>query len=141
MRELETERPLLPRGHLNKADSAKKRQGKVQQRGLANTALDGSSGWEDKNMSAGLTSQFGWYRPSSPRKVRHRKRTQHSAQTGWALSINHLVVFRRRTVGFRTCREGGALGGTPGFQTEMLEGSSLGSGGGGWRAVKVGEGC
>lgn len=33
-------------------------------------------------------------------------------------------------MGFRTCREGGALGGPPGFQTETLEGSSLGSGGG-----------
>ena len=40
------------------------------------------------------------------------------------------------SVGFRTCRERGALGGTPGFQTlETLESSSLGSGG------KVGEGC
>ena len=42
------------------------------------------------------------------------------------------------TVGFRTCREGGALGATPGFQTlETLESSSLGSGEGG----EVGEGC
>ena len=40
-------------------------------------------------------------------------------------------------VGFRTCREGGALGGTPGFQMETLEGSSLGLGGGRW--VKAAE--
>ena len=41
-------------------------------------------------------------------------------------------------MGFRTCREGGALGATPGFQTlETLESSSLGSGEGG----EVGEGC
>ena len=46
------------------------------------------------------------------------------------------MVLRKQTVGFRTCRERGALGGTPGFQTlETLESSSLGSGG------KVGEGC
>ena len=38
----------------------------------------------------------------------------------------------------RTCREGGALGATPGFQTlETLESSSLGSGGGRW--VKAAE--
>ena len=42
-------------------------------------------------------------------------------------------------MGFRTCREGGALGATPGFQTlETLESSSLGSGGGG-RWVKAAE--
>ena len=40
-------------------------------------------------------------------------------------------------MGFRTCRERGALGGTPGFQTlETLESSSLGSGG---RWVKAAE--
>ena len=40
-------------------------------------------------------------------------------------------------MGFKTCRERGALGGTPGFQQtlETLESSSLGSG------EKVGEGC
>lgn len=42
-------------------------------------------------------------------------------------------------MGFRTCREGGALGATPGFQTlETLESSSLGSGEGG-RWVKAAE--
>ena len=41
-------------------------------------------------------------------------------------------------MGFRTCREGGALGATPGFQTlETLESSSLGSGRGRW--VKAAE--
>ena len=40
-------------------------------------------------------------------------------------------------MGFRTCRERGALGGTPGFQKlETLESSSLGSGG---RWVKAAE--
>ena len=40
-------------------------------------------------------------------------------------------------MGFRTCLERGALGGTPGFQTlETLESSSLGSGG---RWVKAAE--
>ena len=29
-------------------------------------------------------------------------------------------------MGFRTCREGGSLGGSPGFQTERLENYSLG---------------
>ena len=41
-------------------------------------------------------------------------------------------------MGFRTCREGGALGATPGFQTlETLESSSLGSGGGRWVKAAV----
>ena len=73
-----------------------KRQGTSPAGGLADTALGGSLGWEDRNSNAGLTSQAGRQRPSSPRK-REAQNTCPTLCPNWlsAESISPLAVLRR----------------------------------------------
>ena len=114
-----------------------KRQGTSPAGGLADTALGGSLGWEDRNSNAGLTSQAGRQRPSSPRK-REAQNTCPTLCPNW-LSAEHqcsgVLSQCSGDCGLQDLPRRGP-GRQSSLQTGTLEGSSRGSGG---RWVKAAE--